>query len=72
MQPLNWNWEVWHNVLFWIHFVIVTLLMYYMPFSKFFHVVMSPVVAVLNQLDREETHQHRRSHEPALRAVDVH
>jgi nitrate reductase gamma subunit len=72
MQPMNWNWEVWHNILFWVHFVIVTLLMYYMPFSKFFHTVMSPVVAVLNQLDREEAHQHRRSHEPALRTVDVH
>ena len=54
MQPLDWDWEAWHNVFFWIHFVIVTALLYYMPFSKFFHMVMSPVVAVLNQLEREE------------------
>ncbi len=56
MQPLNGNWEAWHNILFWIHFAIVTLLLYYMPFSKFFHTVMSPVVAVLNQLERQEAH----------------
>jgi nitrate reductase gamma subunit len=71
MQPLNWNWETWHNISFWIHFAIVTLLMYYMPFSKFFHVVMSPVVVVLNQLEQEEAHQHGRSHEPALRPADA-
>ena len=72
MQPLNWNWEAWHNVLFWIHFVIVTALMYYMPFSKFFHPVMSPVVAVLNQLERDEESRRHGSHEPALRPADVH
>jgi len=70
MQPLNWNWEAWHNVLFWIHFAIVTALMYYMPFSKFFHTVMSPVVAVLNQLERED-HRHRRPHEPVLSPADA-
>ncbi|UCC65470.1 MAG: respiratory nitrate reductase subunit gamma [Anaerolineae bacterium] len=70
MQPLNWNWEAWHNVLFWIHFAIVTALMYYMPFSKFFHTVMSPVVAVLSQLERED-HRHRRPHEPASSPADA-
>jgi nitrate reductase gamma subunit len=71
MQPLNGNWEAWHNIMFWIHFAIVTLLMYYMPFSKFFHVIMSPVVAVLNQLEKEETHHHNRSPETTLRPADV-
>lgn len=72
MQPLNWGWETWHSISFWVHFVIVTALLYYMPFSKFFHTVMSPVVAVLNQLEREETRRHHRSQESALRPVDIH
>jgi len=71
MQPLNWNWEMWHNVAFWVHFAIVTMLMYYMPFSKFFHTVMSPVVAVLNQLEQEEAHRHHGGREAALRPGDA-
>jgi nitrate reductase gamma subunit len=71
MQPLGWNWEALHNVLFWLHFAIMLVLMYYMPFSKFFHTIMSPVVAVLNELEREEEHRHGRSPEPALRPADA-
>jgi nitrate reductase gamma subunit len=72
LQPLAWHWETWHSVLFWVHFAIVTALMYYMPFSKFFHTVMSPVVAVLNQLERDEAHRQHHTTESALRPADAH
>jgi len=58
LQPLDWNWETWHNIWFWTHFAVVTALLYYMPFSKFFHAIMSPVVVVLNKLETAETHTH--------------
>jgi nitrate reductase gamma subunit len=47
-------WEVLHNIFFWLHFVIVTALLYYLPFSRLFHVVMGPVVVAYNTMrDRE-------------------
>lgn len=66
LEPLNWNWAAWHSGVFWFHFAILLVLMYYMPFSKFFHTVMSPVVAVLNQLERDEEHRHRDLPESVL------
>jgi nitrate reductase gamma subunit len=54
-------WEVLHNVFFWLHFVIVTALLYYLPFSRFFHVIMSPVIVAYNSmLDHE--HGQRAGH----------
>jgi nitrate reductase gamma subunit len=41
-------WEVLHSVFFWAHFVIVAALLFLLPFSRFFHVVMSPVVVAYN------------------------
>lgn len=47
-------WEVLHNLFFWLHFVIVAALLYYLPFSRFFHVIMSPAIVAYNtMLDRE-------------------
>jgi nitrate reductase gamma subunit len=53
-------WEVLHNVFFWFHFVIVTALLYYLPFSRFFHVIMSPVVVAYNTMTEQEMHGERR------------
>lgn len=48
-------WEFLHSVFFWLHFAIVTALLYYLPFSRFFHVIMSPVIVAYNtMLEREE------------------
>ena len=49
-------WEVLHNVFFWLHFVIVTALLYYLPFSRFFHVIMSPVIVAYNTMVEQEMH----------------
>jgi len=53
IKPLNWPWEALHFWTFFFHFGIVTLLMFYMPFSKFFHVLISPLVVVMNSVERE-------------------
>jgi nitrate reductase gamma subunit len=43
-------WEVLHDLFFWLHFVIVTALLFYLPFSRFFHVIMSPVIVAYNTM----------------------
>jgi nitrate reductase gamma subunit len=55
-------WQVLHNVFFWFHFLVVTALLYYLPFSRFFHVVMSPVILAYNTMLDEEKASHRRGH----------
>jgi nitrate reductase gamma subunit len=56
IKPLNWPWETLHFWTFFFHFGIVTLLMFYMPFSKFFHTLMSPLVVVINKVAEEIAH----------------
>jgi hypothetical protein len=65
------SWELLHNVFFWSHFVIVTALLYYLPFSRFFHVIMSPVVVAYNTMLDQGTRGDRRaaSHEMHQSAV---
>jgi nitrate reductase gamma subunit len=53
-------WEVLHNVFFWFHFVIVTALLYYLPFSRFIHVILSPVIVAYNTMTEREMHGERR------------
>jgi len=46
--------EAWGGIHFWFffaHFASVSLLLFYMPFSKFFHTVMSPLVVALNAVE---------------------
>ena len=43
-------WEAVYNGFFWLHFVIVTALLFYLPFSRFFHVIMSPVIVAYNSM----------------------
>jgi hypothetical protein len=49
--------------------VIVTALLYYMPFSRFFHVIMSPVIVAYNTLLAQESgaaRQERRLSRPVV------
>jgi nitrate reductase gamma subunit len=55
-------WAVVRGVFFWLHFVVVTALLYYLPFSRFSHVVMSPVIVAYNTMMDEEKAKHRRGH----------
>jgi nitrate reductase gamma subunit len=55
-------WAVFHNLFFWLHFAVVTALLYYLPFSRFFHVIMSPVIVAYNTMSDQEG---RARHKPA-------
>ena len=55
-------WQVVHNVFFWLHFLVVTALLYYLPFSRFFHIIMSPVILAYNTMLDEEKASHRRGY----------
>lgn len=59
LKPLNWPWETLHFWSFFVHFGIVTFLMFYMPFSRFFHVLMSPLVVVINKVVEERAHREK-------------
>jgi hypothetical protein len=50
-------WAVFHNVFFWLHFVLVTALLYYLPFSRLFHAIASPIVVAYNTLSDQESHR---------------
>jgi nitrate reductase gamma subunit len=68
LGALKWSpavWDIFRNVFFWLHFVIVTALLYYLPFSRFFHVIMSPVIVAYNTMLEQEAHpvQRRRGGE---------
>jgi hypothetical protein len=52
-------WETLHGVFFWGHFVIVCALLFYLPFSRFFHVIMSPVIVAYNTVLDQEAHSDR-------------
>lgn len=54
-------WKVLHNVFFWLHFVIVMILLFYLPFSRFFHVIMSPVIVAYNTMRTQATDRGRKS-----------
>jgi len=41
-------WGIVHNVFFWLHFFIVLGVLYLLPFSRFFHVIMGPVIVAYN------------------------
>ena len=57
-------WAVLHNVSFWLHFVIVTALLFLLPFSRFFHVIMSPVIVAYNTTMEKEARQRERHSVP--------
>ncbi len=59
-------WEVLHNISFWLHFFLVTALLLLLPFSRFFHVIMSPVIVAYNTMLEQEAHGGR---DPARREM---
>ena len=52
-QSLNWPWETLHYWTFLFHSTVASAFFAYVPFSKFFHVLVSPVVATANVLAKE-------------------
>lgn len=55
------TWGIVLNVVFWLHFVIVSALLYYLPFSRFAHVIMGPVIVAYNTMrDEEAARRHGR------------
>ncbi len=53
------TWGIVLNAIFWLHFVIVSALLYYLPFSRFAHVIMGPVIVAYNTMrDEESARQH--------------
>ena len=51
LQPLHGQWSVWYNGTFWVHFSICNALLFYAPFSRFTHVLMSPLIVALNVME---------------------
>lgn len=47
-------WRVLHNGAFWFHFASCAVLLYTLPFSRFFHAIMSPLVVAANTLRERE------------------
>lgn len=56
-------WDVIRNVFFWLHFLVVAALLFLLPFTRFFHVIMSPVVVAYNTMLEEERHKEQESAE---------
>ena len=56
-QPV---WNIIYNIVFWLHFVIVSALLYYLPFSRFAHVIAGPVVVAHNSMLDAEKARHRK------------
>ena len=65
IEPLNLNWPVWHYWTFMIHIAACIVLAVTMPFSKFFHVLVSPIIATANNLPAPHPHQ---SHQMEVRS----
>lgn len=51
IKPLGLAWEQWHYAVFFAHVLPFMALLVYMPWSKFFHVLVSPIVAAENALN---------------------
>lgn len=43
-------WAFLHNLFFWGHVAVVTALLFLLPFTRFFHVIMSPVIVAYNTM----------------------
>jgi len=55
-------WQVVLNVVFWLHFLIVTALLFYLPFSRFAHVIAGPVIVAYNTMLDGESRRSRKGH----------
>ena len=70
LSPSVWN--IVRNVFFWLHFIVVAALLFYLPFSRFFHVIMSPIIVAYNtmqdqQVDDERQRREQGAPQPAVR-----
>jgi nitrate reductase gamma subunit len=54
IKPLGLHWEQWHFAMFFAHVLPFMVLLVYMPWSKFFHVMVSPIVAAANAMNLRE------------------
>lgn len=48
MRPIPLAWDVVYGYLWYVHAALVAALVAYLPFSKFFHVFISPLIVALN------------------------
>jgi hypothetical protein len=64
-------WEVFRNASFWLHFVIVAVLLFLLPFSRFFHVIMSPVIVAYNTMVDQEAREQRLRHRRQMPSADA-
>jgi nitrate reductase gamma subunit len=55
MRPLPVAWDVVYGYLWYIHAALVATLAAYLPFSKFLHVLISPLVAAINSASKHAT-----------------
>lgn len=54
IRPLALNWALWHYWTFMVHIAACIVLALTMPFGKFFHTLVSPIIAVVNVLTGHE------------------
>jgi len=48
------TWQGAYTVVFWLHFATVSALLFTLPFSRFFHVIMSPVIVAYNTMKAQQ------------------
>jgi len=53
LRGLSWPWQALHDGAFLLHTTVASAFFAYVPFSKFFHALVSPLVATANSLRRE-------------------
>ncbi len=53
LRGLDWPWQALHYWAFLFHSTLASAFFAYVPFSKFFHVLVSPIVAAANSAARE-------------------
>jgi heterodisulfide reductase subunit E len=58
IRPLDLNWPGWHYWTFMVHIAACMALAVSLPFSKFFHVLISPIIATANGLPRRQEEAH--------------
>ena len=49
-------WQAFYNLFFWLHFAAVSALLFYLPFSRFFHVITSPIIVAYNATVDQQVH----------------
>ncbi len=58
LRPLALDWPIWHYWMFMVHIAACFVLALTFPFSKFFHVLVSPIIATANELGAKPAEVH--------------